>query len=226
MNQVTETIKMNFNEDVDTEIESFGESPQNVLSTSSSVSDDLVFSKRKYRGRTTGRYKRIKISRNRKKPNGAFNGRRLFNRKKNDAQSRSQDLDEKQEDEEDKAEQSEEQEKEEKEVKIEDAVETDNLMQKEENQNSEEKPQKNVSTLGVNDDISINNGLKENKDTVKELVIDTVQVTRIMNKVIDMTKNCTVEQLEEIYSCIYRVIVKGQQDWDRNQLVRVRNYHA
>lgn len=53
----------------------------------------------------------------------------------------------------------------------------------------------------------------------QQLIIDRVQVSKIFNRVVDVTKNCSVEQLEEVYSCLYRVINRRRNDWNRSALI-------
>ncbi|RWS17952.1 ATPase family AAA domain-containing protein 2-like protein [Dinothrombium tinctorium] len=58
----------------------------------------------------------------------------------------------------------------------------------------------------------------EKADEIKELIIDRNKVKRLMERVVETTNGCNVDELEELYSTIYRLISELRNEWNRSCL--------
>lgn len=64
----------------------------------------------------------------------------------------------------------------------------------------------------------------ENDNDLKpknELIIDKTKVNKLFDRIIDVTKESSVEELEKLHSNLLKITLKRKNEWDKNGLIKV-----
>lgn len=82
----------------------------------------------------------------------------------------------------------------------------------------------NIVTEILDTTVSNKSSMKGSPSIKEKIIVDSVKVHRLLDRIIQSTENFTLNQLEELYSTFYRLYLKRKDSWDRNILIKVRYF--